>query len=67
VLAEEIAYKTYSSTKDILVLTAYSFIENLGYRQIHSFWQVLGIIDFIKGNKSWGNMRREGFKVNSTK
>jgi cellulose synthase/poly-beta-1,6-N-acetylglucosamine synthase-like glycosyltransferase len=67
VLAEEIAYKTYSSTKDILILTAYSFIENMGYRQIHSFWQVLGIIDFIKGNKSWGNMRREGFKVNSTK
>jgi cellulose synthase/poly-beta-1,6-N-acetylglucosamine synthase-like glycosyltransferase len=48
VLAEEIAYKTYSSTKDILILTAYSFIENMGYRQIHSYWQVLGIIDFIK-------------------
>jgi len=30
VLAEEIAYKTYSSTKDILILAAYSFIENLG-------------------------------------
>lgn len=62
VLAEEIAYKTYSSTKDILVLTAYSFIENMGYRQLHSFWQVSGIIDFIRGNKSWGKMKREGFK-----
>jgi|AntRauTorckE6833_2_1112554.scaffolds.fasta_scaffold18720_2 cellulose synthase/poly-beta-1,6-N-acetylglucosamine synthase-like glycosyltransferase len=65
VLAEEIAYKTYSSTKDILILTAYSFIENMGYRQIHSYWQVLGIIDFIKGNKSWGKMERKGFKANS--
>jgi cellulose synthase/poly-beta-1,6-N-acetylglucosamine synthase-like glycosyltransferase len=63
VLAEEIAYKTYSSAKDILILAAYSFIENLGYRQIHSFWQVSGIIDFIKGNTSWGNMKREGFDV----
>mgnify|MGYP006271759597 FL=1 len=66
VLAEEIAYKTYSSTKDILVLTGYSFIENLGYRQIHSIWQVSGIIDFIRGNTSWGQMKREGFEANST-
>ena len=63
VLAEEIAYKTYSSTKDILILAAYSFIENLGYRQLHAFWQVSGIIDFIKGNKSWGDMKRKGFEV----
>ena len=63
VLAEEVAYKTYTSTKDILVLTAYSFIENLGYRQLHSIWQVSGIVDFIRGNTSWGNMKREGFKV----
>lgn len=67
VLAEEIAYKTYSSTKDILVLTAYSFIENMGYRQLHSFWQVSGIIDYIRGNTSWGKMKREGFKANSPK
>ncbi|WP_340102955.1 glycosyltransferase family 2 protein [Rhodohalobacter sp. 8-1] len=65
VLAEEIAYKTYSSTKDILVLTAYSFIENMGYRQLHCVWQVSGIIDFIKGNRSWGKMKREGFEANS--
>lgn len=66
VLAEEIAYKTYSSTKDIIVLTVYSFIENLGYRQLHSYWQVLGIIDFVRGNRNWGKMKREGFKANSS-
>lgn len=66
VLAEEIAYKTYSSTKDILVLTAYSFIENMGYRQLHSIWQVSGIIDFIRGNTSWGQIKREGFQANSS-
>lgn len=66
VLAEEIAYKTYSSTKDILVLTAYSFIENMGYRQLHSYWQVLGIIDFVRRNTSWGKMKREGFKADSS-
>lgn len=67
VLAEEIAFKTYTSTKDILILTAYSFIENLGYRQVHAFWQVAGLIDFMKGKKGWGKMMRKGFKANTGK
>lgn len=62
VLAEEIAFKTYSSNKDILVLSFYSFLENLGYRQIHGWWQLLGLIDFFKGKKSWGKMVRTGFE-----
>ncbi len=62
VLAEEIAFKTYSSFKDILVLSFYSFLENLGYRQIHGWWQLTGLIDFFKGNKSWGKIVRKGFK-----
>lgn len=62
VLAEEIAFKTYSSFKDILVLSFYSFLENLGYRQIHGWWQLGGLIDFFKGNKSWGKIVRTGFQ-----
>ena len=67
VFAEEIAFKTYTSTKDVLVLVLYSFIENLGYRQIHAWWQVTGLIDFLKGKKSWGKMKRKGFKSHSDK
>lgn len=62
VLAEEIAFKTYSSYKDVLVLSFYSFLENLGYRQVHAWWQVSGLIDFFKGKKSWGRMVRKGFE-----
>lgn len=64
VLAEEVAFKTYSSYKDIIVLTLYSFLEGLGYRQIHAWWQITGIIDFLKGKKGWGAMVRQGFKKN---
>ena len=67
VFAEEIAFKTYTSTKDVLVLVLYSFIENLGYRQIHAWWQVTGLIDFLKGKKGWGKMKRKGFKSHSDK
>ncbi|MGM0546917.1 MAG: glycosyltransferase [Bacteroidota bacterium] len=61
VLAEEIAFKTYSDFKDVVVLSFYSFLENLGYRQIHSWWQLKGLIDFFKGKKDWGEMIRSGF------
>ena len=62
VLAEEVAFKTYSNFKDILVPSFYSFLENLGYRQIHGWWQLMGLIDFFKGNKSWGKIVRTGFQ-----
>lgn len=62
VLAEEIAFKKYSDSKDIFILTLYSFLENLGYRQVHAWWQLTGLIDFFKGKKSWGKMVRKGFE-----
>jgi cellulose synthase/poly-beta-1,6-N-acetylglucosamine synthase-like glycosyltransferase len=65
VLAEEIAFKTYSDSKDIFILTIYSFLENLGYRQIHAWWQLIGLFDFFKGKKSWGKMVRKGFQKES--
>lgn len=62
VLAEEIAFKTYDDFKDVLILSFYSFVENLGYRQIHVWWQLRGLIDFFKGKKRWGKMVRKGFE-----
>lgn len=62
VFAEEIAFKTYNSSKDIVVLVMYSFLEHLGYRQIHAWWQIGGLIDFVRGKKNWGKMKREGFE-----
>lgn len=61
ILAEEIAFKTYSNFKDVLVLSFFSFLENLGYRQLHAWWQLTGLVDFFKGKKSWGKMIRKGF------
>lgn len=61
ILAEEIAFKTYSNFKDVAILSLFSFLENLGYRQIHSWWQLKGLFDFFKGKKEWGKMIRKGF------
>lgn len=61
VLCEEFTYRRYQSTKDVAILTLYAFIENIGYRQIHTWWRLRGLIDFFKGSKEWGEMIRTGF------
>lgn len=61
VLCEEFTYRRYPSIKDVATLTLYAFIENIGYRQIHTWWRFKGLIDFFKGKKEWGEMIRKGF------
>ncbi len=60
VICEEFTYRRYQSTKDVAILTLYAFVENIGYRQIHTWWRFKGLIDFFKGNKEWGEMVRKG-------
>lgn len=63
VLCEEFTYRRYPSIKDVAMLTLYAFIENIGYRQIHTWWRFKGLIDFFKGDKEWGVMIRKGFSL----
>lgn len=58
VMLEELTFRRYDRLRDILVLICYAFIENLGYRQIHAWWRFMGLVDFLKGNKAWGEMTR---------
>ena len=65
VLCEELSFRKYSSIKDIVILTFYAFLENLGYRQVHSWWQAKGLYDLMRGQKEWGKIIRRGFKAES--
>ncbi len=58
VMLEELTFRRYDRLRDVLVLILYAFLENLGYRQIHAWWRLMGLIDFLKGNKAWGEMTR---------
>ena len=61
VLCEEFTFRRYPKIKDVLIMSAYAFLENFGFRQIHSWWRLKGLIDFLRGNKEWGTMTRKGF------
>ncbi|HMO82108.1 MAG TPA: glycosyltransferase [Pyrinomonadaceae bacterium] len=59
ILIEELSFRTYPKTKDLLILVLGAFIENFGYRQLMSFWRLEGTIKWILRTKSsWGTMTR---------
>lgn len=58
---EEITFRRYPRFKDLLSLFMLAIIENLGYRQIVTFWRVKGMVSFFARKKSWGTAVRKGF------
>ncbi|MCC5915448.1 MAG: glycosyltransferase family 2 protein [Balneolaceae bacterium] len=60
VMLEELTFRRYDRLKDVMILILYAFLENLGYRQIHAWWRLRGLFDYLRGNKEWGEMVRTG-------
>lgn len=60
VLLEVMTTRKYARISDVLVLALFAFFENIGFRQLHAWWRLKGLIDFFKGNKEWGEMKRKG-------
>ncbi|MCY0876023.1 MAG: glycosyltransferase [Firmicutes bacterium] len=61
VLIEEISFHKYERVTDLLILFAASVIENFGYRQLTVLWRTQAFFDYLRGNRSWGEMTRRGF------
>ena len=58
-LLEELSFHTYPKIRHIFVLFVVALVENLGYRQLNSFWRLQGLIRWLTGNKpGWGEMTR---------
>jgi len=61
VVLEELSFRRYPKTSDLLKLIATGFLENFGYRQMTVWWRVKGFWDYFTGKKAWGMMERKGF------
>jgi cellulose synthase/poly-beta-1,6-N-acetylglucosamine synthase-like glycosyltransferase len=61
VLLEEISFHRYPSPRDLWRLMIFAVLENFGYRQLSVWWRIKGMIDHLRGVKSWGAMQRVGF------
>ena len=62
VLQEEITYKRYNDWQDVVRLVSYCFFEHFPYRQMHMFWRLQGIWQYLRGNNVWAPMKRKGLK-----
>ncbi|MEK4340725.1 glycosyltransferase family 2 protein [Brevibacillus sp. FSL L8-0710] len=63
ILLEEFAFRRYTKPSDLLKLLGYGFLMFFGYYQLGAIWRVLGHIDFLRNNNTWGVMTRQSWKV----
>ena len=58
-LLEELSFRTYPKMRHILLLFVVAIAENFGYRQLNSYWRVVGLVKWLVGRKpAWGEMKR---------
>ena len=58
-LLEELSFHTYPKARHLLALFAVSVLENLGYRQLNSWWRLQALWGWIRGSRiHWGVMKR---------
>ncbi len=60
---EEFSFRRHPRGREILRMSAYAAVENLGYRQLTDLWRGIAFWDLLRGRKSWGDMQRRGFQT----
>ena len=63
VLQEEITYRRYNRWRDVTYLVCFCFLEHFPYRQLHMFWRLQGIWQYLRGNLAWGEITRVGSSI----
>jgi cellulose synthase/poly-beta-1,6-N-acetylglucosamine synthase-like glycosyltransferase len=61
-LLEVISFNVYDKPSDLVRLFFAAVLENLGYRQVNSWWRLIGILRMFKpGEAEWGEIERREF------
>jgi cellulose synthase/poly-beta-1,6-N-acetylglucosamine synthase-like glycosyltransferase len=63
VALEELSFRRYPKVSDLLKLFGLAALENLGYRQLNTWWRVKGTYSALRGVEGWGKMTRKGFSA----
>jgi cellulose synthase/poly-beta-1,6-N-acetylglucosamine synthase-like glycosyltransferase len=58
---EEFSYQRYRRRGEVARLLAYAVLEQVGFRQLHDIWRLIGYVDIVRGKTGWGAQRRRGF------
>jgi cellulose synthase/poly-beta-1,6-N-acetylglucosamine synthase-like glycosyltransferase len=61
VLLSDIASRRYMRGRDFALLLTIALLENIGYRQLNSWWGCVGTVQAMTGKGGWGPMTRRAF------
>jgi cellulose synthase/poly-beta-1,6-N-acetylglucosamine synthase-like glycosyltransferase len=53
-------------TGEVLMLLATGLVSTFGYRQYLLYWQLRGLVDFMRGRKEWDKFARKGFTLRAS-
>ncbi|MGA0611801.1 glycosyltransferase [Caldimonas sp. KR1-144] len=60
-LLEELAFRTYPKPRHLMQLLAAIVFENIGYRQLQTWWRIVGLAQWAtRREQRWGEMARRG-------
>lgn len=60
-LLEEISFHIYPKFSQLALLALVVVLENLGYRQLNTWWRLIGLYRWaLQHESSWGEMKRKG-------
>lgn len=63
VLLADATVRRYPRYRDLWILMAYTLIENLGYRQIITFFRAHGVMQYYLGRHKWEVIKHGGLKA----
>lgn len=61
-LTEVVSYRRYTRPRDIVAILGYGVAENILYRQWKALVAWRALVQFIRGDQSWGEMTRVGLE-----
>jgi len=62
VLLNDVTSRRYMRGPDLVLLVAAALLENVGYRQLNSWWGCVGTLQAMTGKGGWGTMKRQAFR-----
>jgi cellulose synthase/poly-beta-1,6-N-acetylglucosamine synthase-like glycosyltransferase len=62
VVLEEITLRRYPRLRDVMALMAFSVVENVGYRQVVTFFKAFGVLQSFGRKRSWEVVKHEGIR-----
>ena len=62
---EELSFRRYPRLGDLARLLGVAVTENVGYRQLSTYWRIRGMVSKLRGAKAWGAMERKGFQTHA--